>query len=258
MAEPPGAVRPAFEVTEDAFLDGRVRALQPRWGFRAGLDTVLMAAACPAQPGEQVLELGCGAGVGALCLLARVPGLSVTGLERQADYAALARCNASRLSAAFEVVEGDLSALPHDLRGRSFDHVIANPPFFARGAGSPALDPGRDAALREETPLDLWLKVAARRLRPGGWVTLVHAAERLPDLLAAARPLCGEMRLLPVAPREGRAARRVILRARRGRGQGCVVLPPLVLHEGPAHVDDREDFSPAARAILRDGGALSF
>ncbi|MCC6007749.1 MAG: methyltransferase [Rhodobacteraceae bacterium] len=246
---PPGAL------SDDAFLGGRVRAMQPRKGFRAGIDTVLMAAACPARSGDEVLELGCGAGVAALCLNARVPGLSLVGVERQPDYAALARHNARRAGAALDVGEADLAALPAGLRARSFDHVMANPPFLSRGGGTAALDPGREAALREDTSLDLWLDVAARRLRTGGWLTLIHAAARLPELLEAARPRFREMRLLPVSAREGRAAGRVILRARKGRGEGCVLLAPLVLHAAPSHLRDGEDFTPLAARILR-GGAL--
>ena len=102
----------AADTTRDAFLGGRVTALQPRRGFRASTDAVFLAAACPAQPGARVLELGCGVGVPALCLAARVPGLGLTGVEQQACYAELARRNAALNDAALEVVTADLAALP--------------------------------------------------------------------------------------------------------------------------------------------------
>ena len=50
------------DLTEDAFLDGRVRLLQPRKGYRAATDPVLLAAAVAAKPGDKVLDIGCGAG----------------------------------------------------------------------------------------------------------------------------------------------------------------------------------------------------
>ncbi|WP_349237791.1 hypothetical protein [Mameliella sp. LZ-28] len=68
-------------LTEDAMLGGRVRLLQPKDGYRAGTDPVVLAAAVAAQPGQSVLELGCGAGPGLCCLGARVPGLRLSGLE---------------------------------------------------------------------------------------------------------------------------------------------------------------------------------
>lgn len=127
------------DLSDDGFLGGRLRLLQPKAGYRAATDPVLLAAAVPARAGENALELGCGAGAAALCLAARVPGLAVTGLERQPAYAALARENAARNGLALTVIEGDLAHLPAALRERSFDHVLANPPYYpAGGAGSAA------------------------------------------------------------------------------------------------------------------------
>ena len=55
----------------DAFLGGRLRIWQPRAGYRAGIDPVMLAAAVPARPRQSVLELGCGAGTASLCLAAQ-------------------------------------------------------------------------------------------------------------------------------------------------------------------------------------------
>lgn len=247
----------AADLTDDGFLGGRLRILQPRDGYRAATDPVLLAAAVPALAGQRVLELGCGAGVAVLCLLARVPGLTGRGLERQAGYAELARRNAARNGLPLTVEDGDLAAMPVALRGETFDHVIANPPYFPAGGGTPAREAGREAALREATPLAEWLDAATRRLAPGGLLTVIHAADRLPDLLAACDRRLGSLTLLPLAPREGRAASRVILQARKGGRGAFRLLAPFVLHLGPAHDGDRDSFTPAARAILRDGAALA-
>ena len=256
-AGPPGAALPWPDaaLSEDGFLGGRLRIRQPREGYRAAMDPVLLAAAVPARAGQAVLELGCGAGVASLCLGRRVAGLRLFGVERQPGYAALARANAARNGIALAVAEGDLAALPAELRRLSFDHVIANPPYFPAGGGTPARDAGREAAQREETPLALWVAAGLRRLRPGGWLTLIQAADRLPELLSA---LAGRaaVTVLPVAPREGRPAGRVILCARKGGRSPFRLLAPLVLHAGAVHPGDQENFNPAARAILREGASL--
>ena len=70
-------------LSDDKFLCGRLRLLQPVKGYRAATDPVLLAAACPAEPGQSVLDLGCGAGAATLCLGLRVPGLALSGLELQ-------------------------------------------------------------------------------------------------------------------------------------------------------------------------------
>ena len=245
------------DLTEDGFLGGRLRMLQPKTGYRAATDPVLLAASVPARSGEAALELGCGAGVASLCLAARVPGLKLAGVERQAAYADLARRNAAANGVEFEVIEADLASLPAALRAQSFDHVLANPPYFRSGEGTGAADNGREAAFREETPLSAWVQVGLRRLRPGGWLTMIHLAERLPELLAALQGKAGSIAVLPIAPRAGRPASRVILRARKGGRGAMVLLAPFILHDGVKHLQDGDDYSAAARAVLRDGAALS-
>ena len=200
-----------------------------------------------------MLELGCGAGVASLCLVARVPGLRITGVERQVEYADLARRNAGE---GMEVIAADIADLPADLRQRSFDHVIANPPYYPVGGGSPARDAGREAALREKTPLDLWVATAARRLAPKGWFTVILSSDRLPELMAAVAPRLGSLSLRPLAAREGRAASRVILRARKGGRGPFTLLPPLVLHRGQSHCADGDDYTPAVSEILRNAAPL--
>jgi tRNA1(Val) A37 N6-methylase TrmN6 len=241
-------------LSDDKFLCGRLRLLQPLKGYRAATDPVLLAAACPAEPGQSVLDLGCGAGAATLCLGLRVPGLSLAGLELQPAYADLARRNADRNSIAVEVHEGDLNRMPAGLR-RDFDHVIANPPYYA-AHGSPSPVAARARAMQVETPLSAWVAAATRRLRPGGWLTLICGADGLPEVLAALAPKMGSAAVLPLAPREGRAALRIVLRARKGGRAPFRLLAPFVIHQGAAHDGDRESYTPAANAVLRDGADL--
>jgi tRNA1(Val) A37 N6-methylase TrmN6 len=246
------------ELSRDGFLDGRLTILQPKRGYRAATDPVFLAAAVPARAGQSVLELGCGAGVAALCLGARVAGLAITGVEIQTDYADLARRNALANGQDLQVVDADLAALPDDLRGCAFDHVVANPPYLARSGGTSANDKGREYAFREETPLAVWIDTAIRRLKPKGTLTLVHLAERLPDILTCLGGRAGDIAVKPLAARQGKPAGRVILRARKSsRGPFCLHAP-LILHEGSVHDGDRDSTTAAARNILRDCGALEF
>lgn len=241
-------------LSDDKFLCGRLRLLQPRKGYRAATDPVLLAAACPAVTGESVLDLGCGVGAAVLCLGHRVPGLALAGLELQPDYAALAVRNAERNGIPVEVHQGDLTRMPPVLR-RDFDHVIANPPYY-NAAGSPSPLPGRARAMQVETPLSDWVAAATRRLRPGGWLTLICGADSLPTVLAASAPKLGSVAVLPLAAREGRAALRVIVHARKGGRAPFRLLAPFVIHDGPAHDGDRESYTLAANAVLRDGADL--
>ena len=157
---------------------------------------------------------------------------------------------------ALRVVEADLAALPRTFRAESFDHVLANPPYFRAGGGTAANDPGKEGAFREETPLSLWIDICLRRLRPGGWLTMIHLAERLGDILADLRSRTGSVEILPVASRSGRPATRVLVRARKVDHGPLTLLSPLVLHDGAEHLRDGDDYSMAARSVLRDGMGL--
>jgi len=64
------------------------------------------------------------------------------------------------------------------------------------------------------------------------------------------RARCGGVRVFPLWPRAGQAARRVIVRARKGGRAPLVLAPGLVLH-GP---DGR--YTEAAEAVLRGAAAL--
>lgn len=241
--------------TTDAFLGGRLAVQQPETGYRAGADPVFLAAAVPAKPGERVLELGVGAGVALLCLLARVENLSATGVERNDALADLARHNLRHNRATARIVTADLTDLPEELRAQSFDHVMANPPFFDRTQGSKARS-DREGGRGEQTPLATWVDTAIRRLAPGGVLSMIQRAERLPDLLGAVDSRLGDITVLPLAPRQGRAAKLVILQARKGAKGPFRLATPLVLHDGVRHERDGDSYSAMARAILRENAAL--
>jgi len=244
------------ELSRDAFLGGALILLQPRKGYRAAIDPVLLAAAVPATAGERALDLGCGAGTAAFCLARRVPGVSLTGLELQPDYADLARRNGALNGIEMTVIEGNIARLPDELRGASFEHVLINPPFF--GPGTPASDRGREAALRARAPLRCWIDTATRRLKPGGSLTGILAAERLPELLQALDTRLASLRIQPLAARAGRDASRILFIARKGGHGGFRLHAPLILHQGREHDTDRDSYRPEIRRILRDGAGLDF
>lgn len=243
-------------LTRDAFLGGKLSLHQPRQGYRAGLDAVLLSASIQAEKGARVLELGCGAGAAILCLGARIPSLTLTGVERDPAYASLARRNGGD---ELEVIEADLVDLPMPLRQRQFDHVLANPPYYNRAASIASCDPLREAAHGAETPLQTWVKTAAKRLAPKGYLHFIHLTESLPDILSALPGGMGSIEVLPLCSRAGRAPKRMILRARKN-GRGAFHLhAPLVLHRGEKHQDDSHDsYAPSVKSILQSGAPLIF
>jgi tRNA1(Val) A37 N6-methylase TrmN6 len=230
------------------FLDGRVRVEQPQTGFRSGLDAVMLAAAVPARPGQAALELGAGAGTASLCLAARVPHVTITGVEIAADLAGLAGRNAAvnGMAARVSFAAADIFALPPELR-RDFDHVFVNPPFHGEGQMPP--DAARALALNDGGQLREWMKLGLQRTVSGGYFTAILRVDRLPEALSAL-PDAG-VSMLPLWPRAGEPAKRVILQVRKGSGAAFALLPGLILHESS------RAYTPEAQAILRGGAALA-
>lgn len=230
--------------TEDHFLGGRLVIRQPLNGYRAGSDPMFLAAAVPARAGETVLDVGCGVGTASLCLLERVAAMRAIGLELQPGLAGLARENAQSNGFAdrFEVVEGCLTAPPAGIPYHHFDHVITNPPWYEPGTIRPPLAESKAIGHMEEVELALWLKQAVRFLKPKGRLFVVHRADRLGDILAGLLPLkVGEIRVFPLWPKDGKAATRVVVAARRDAKTPLEILPGLLLHHADGAYTDKAD-----------------
>ena len=257
-ARPAGsATATPSSLTDDAFLGGRLQILQPEKGYRAGIDAVFLAASIPAVDGETIFEAGIGAGVAAMCLLARNPLLHVTGIELNSRYAVLCEQNAKRnkLSDNVRVIQGDVKdAMRRDLAHMpehgSFAHAFANPPYFEDGkvTQSPSL---LKAAAHSFGPddLELWIKLLHAMVTLRGTVTLIHRAETLGKLLQGMEGKFGDVRVAPLYAREGTAASRVIVQGVKGSKAPMQLLPGLILHEAD------NGFTPDAEAVLRDGAS---
>jgi len=243
--------------SEDLLLGGRVRLRQPLAGYRAAIDPVLLAAAVDARPGSLVLDAGLGAGAAALCLLARRPDLLLIGIELDDQLCALARANAAANGVAdrLQVRRGSLDAVAKAMAaaGETVDAVVSNPPYLSAEQADPSPEPGRQRANVEGLALADWIAACVRPLRSKGALTLVHRADRLDETIVALRSArCGEIAVLPLWPREGAEARRVLIRARKGVAGPARLLPGLVLHQADG------SFTTAADAILRDAAAIGW
>jgi tRNA1(Val) A37 N6-methylase TrmN6 len=236
-------------VTVGGLLGNRCIYKQLQEGHRSGFEPVLLAACVRAKAGDAVLEAGTGAGAALLCLGTRVPGLRGVGVERDAALMALAIENfkINGLNE-FSAVSADAAALPFS--SQSFDHVLANPPWFG-AADTASPDAKRDLAHRAAPALlGNWINELGRVVKPKGSISLIIPAASFAAAVAALRgQKCGAISLIPLWPRAGQAAKMAVVTAVKASRAGSKILPGLVLHDG-------QGITPAAQAVLRDGAAL--
>ncbi|SHH66501.1 tRNA1(Val) (adenine(37)-N6)-methyltransferase [Marivita hallyeonensis] len=246
------------DLARDDFLGGAVRLWQPKKGYRAGADPVLLSATVPAVQGDAVLELGCGGGAALACLGARVPGIEATGVEMQPAYADLAQRNLDDNGISGTIHCADLMALPTAVKSRRFDHVLANPPYFEDLRAVAPTAPDRAVARSGALPLAKWVSVASKRLAPGGMATFIQRIDRLPELMSAFHDTLGALELWLIQPRTTRPARLFLLRGRKGARAAFISHPPLVLHRGEKHEKDGDSYTEAVSKVLRSAHPLPF
>lgn len=137
--------------------------------FRTGefLAQALSTIAMP--PGAAVLDMGTGAGIGAIAAAEKAARVVAVDVNPEAVRCARINVLLNRVEDQVEVVEGDLFA---PLAGRRFDVVLFNPPFL-RGEPYTLLD-------RAFFATDVVERFAAdlpRHLRPGGYALLLLSSD---------------------------------------------------------------------------------
>lgn len=232
-------------------LGKRVALYQPPDGFRTAIDSVLLAAACPAKDGDSVLELGCGVGGPSFCLAARIVDVRITGIDNHAEFIDLAQKNVDLNDGGgrfvFEV--GDVRTYEAAAR---FDHVMMNPPYMEAGTFMPSPSDGKARARgHREATLKDWLDAGFRNVKAGGSLTIIHRADAVDAIIKGLGKRFGAVEIIPLWPKAGQAAKRVIIRARKDRKTPATLHAGLILHEGDGA------YTEQAQAVLEGREALS-
>ena len=241
------------EPDEIFVLNKRVRLLQmpAGAGFRTSLDSVMLAAACPAKSGDKVLDMGAGVGGASFCLHHRIPDIYVMGVEWERAYFDLAIRNI-----ALNKAGGKVDFIHSDIRdyvvvGKPiYHHVMVNPPFNEAGQHLPSPDAVKASALghqSDDLTLEDWILAGYRLLKSGGSLIIIYPTSGTDKIIRAMGKKFGAIEIIPLWPRVGVDSKRVIIRAIMGRHTPCVIRAGLVLHE----VDG--SYTAEADKVLRDG-----
>ena len=214
----------------DAFLDGELRLIQSRDGYRFSIDAVLLSQFVNIKPGDVVVDLGTGCGVIPMILCLKTDVGRVVGLEIQEELLSQAARNArlNSLEGRMDVVLGDINHLP--LVKAFADGVICNPPYRKKESGRINPDLRRAIARHEILAgMDDILDAAKRLLKKKGRFAFVYPADRLTDVFNRLRRFDLEPKRLQVTyPSLESGARLTLIEAVQGARPGLQILPPVI------------------------------
>ena len=147
---------------------------------------------------------------------------------------------------------GDARKLPNNFKG-VFNQVLMNPPYHEEEKHSVSEYAQRRTANTEKPgDLSLWIKSAAEALQMGGFLTLIHRADREKDILPALTTSFGETAVLRLVSKEGVNPKRVIIRAQKGGAVRVRECPDFLLHQKDGN------YTLEAEDILRQAKGLVF
>lgn len=221
-------VRPGERI--DCFMDGRLKLIQSKDGYRFSIDAILLAEFVTIRQGDVVVDLGTGCGVIPLILLlTKLVGYAF-GLEIQEELAGQAARNIllNGFDDKMRVVLGDIKNPP--IAEESADVVICNPPYRQVKSGRINPDPRRAIARHEiMASIDDILRAARSVLRKKGRFSLIYSSVRLADILARMRRFNLEPKKIQIIyPDLNSGAKLVLVEAILGGRPGLKISPPIV------------------------------
>ncbi len=229
---------------EVKYFGGAVTALQPKEGYRAGTDALLLAASLCGKPRQNFLELGVGSGAVTLLAAYHNPDCQFSGLENSKDMLALAHKNTAPYEN-IKITEGSIRSLPKEWHLK-FDQVFTNPPFFDKRSAVRMSGVKAPSFVNEAVGIEHWINAMLLALKPRGYGTLIYRADSIEKVIVALAGKAGRLRILPIHSFADEPAKRVLIQFRKGVKSESALLSALVLHErGGA-----EKFTPEVVGII--------
>ncbi len=226
--------------TMDLFLEGRLRVIQSKDGYRFSIDAILLSEFVTVRDGDLLIDLGTGCGIIPLILQLTRPVRYAVGIEIQEELAfqAVRNVRQNALQARIGVVRGDIRQIPMP-KGIA-DLVVCNPPYRRMKSGR--LNPDlRRAIARHEllASIDDILKAATYLLKKRGRLALIYPAVRLTDILVRMRHTGLEPKRIQLHhPAIETGAKLALIEATQGGRPGLEVLPP-ILRQGKFSITGR-------------------
>lgn len=240
-------------VLKDERLDntgfGGLKILQNPREFCYGVDAVILsefaaerARSVESTPGKCIrnaIDLGTGNGIIPLVLSHKTAIKEIYGLEIQESAYLRAKRNIAinDLSERITILKGDvadfMSKEGRDLQG-TFDMVLSNPPYVAKGGGIENHTGAKFIARQETTAgIEEFISTASKLLKDKGDLFMVHRPSRLADIFISMHENSIEPKGMRfVSPNAHKAPNILLIHGVKGGGRELRILDPLYIY-GP-------------------------
>ena len=215
---------------------GGLKIIQNPQKFCFGLDAVILANFATIKKGDFVVDFGTGTGIVPILIAGKTGASRIIGIEIQSDMVEMATRSVrmNRLEDRITILHGDIRKVNHYIKDNSVDLVVSNPPYMNTGKG--LVNPNSSKAIaRHEImcTLEDIISSAAKILKNGGRLAIIHRSNRLVDVLYAMRSRGIEpKRLRMVHPTVDRESNLFLVEGTKGGGTFLKVLKPLVIYDG--------------------------
>ncbi len=243
-----------METTKDYFLGDKILIEQPKNSYRAGSDSILLASFTSVK-NKTVLELGAGVGVLSICLAFLQSNTKIVALEKNKYFYELLQKNIKENNMEHIITPklGDIKDI-NNLEKDFFDVVVFNPPFFKKGKIQlPKSDLKINGNVEQSATLEDFISIALKKLKPKGYIYLIHRTERLQEILAFLyNQGYLDVKILPFYSKVGLAASRIIVKIKKQKGGKTVLCPSKIVHK------DDNSFMEDIQDILYNGNSIDF
>jgi tRNA1Val (adenine37-N6)-methyltransferase len=218
----------------DEILNGRMRIIQKKNGYRFSLDSILLSHFAQVGEGESVLDLGTGSGIIPMVLSYRARPQRIFGLEIQDEMADMARRSVrlNNLQDLIEIGKGDVKDIKTRFQPGTWDVVVCNPPYRKPDSGK--LNPDLQKAIaRHELKgkLSDFISAASYLLRRKGRCYLIYKVRRMAALFSSLQANGIEpKRMRLVHSKRESEGEFVLLEGCKSGGEELHVLPPLIIY----------------------------
>ena len=239
-----------MDKTTEYFSKYNFKLTQPKYGYRAGLDAMLLACTINKKTSkfQKIADLGSGVGCASIALSHRLNNVQITGFEIQKELYNLMKDNIKQNNIK------NINALNIDIfklkeknkqindttytQNHTYNHIICNPPYYDNNHGKIQQNKIKHIANTMDTNICLydWVKVSIDLLKIGGSFNMINRAENLDEIISALDKKAGKIKIFtffshPLENDQKQTAKRVIVQATKGKKGYCKIFSPIIIHK---------------------------